>query len=197
MALSGTPPRRTRQLPLVTLLHKIILMHSRRELKKLSNGITAVDQLSGLYTMYSIGNIVNTKSKAVLQHLTIELPGTNNELDKVVQQIRKLIKDNLNKSTYSLVTADAPKDTCTSIVYELRCPVSRCGMCYVGRTHKGKKECLTFITKNCDSKAKHLLQEHMKKKHKDKNQSTINNWQMTKIASSCEDNKLKILESLQ
>ena len=168
----------------------------KTELKKLFNGITAVDQLSGLYTMYSIGNIVNTKSKAVLQHLTIELPGTNNELDKVVQQIRKLIKDNLNKSTYSLVTTDAPKDTCTSIVYELRCPVSRCGMCYVGRTHKGKKECLTFITKNCDSKAKHLLQEHMKKKHKDKNQSTINNWQMTKIASSCEDNKLKILESL-
>ena len=95
------------------------------------------------------------------------------------------------------MTTFTDKDTCTSIVYKLRCPVSSCTMRYVGRTHEGMKECLKFITTNCNSKAKQLLQEHMEEKHNDTNLSTIdNNWDMTKIASICEDNKLKILESL-
>ena len=58
------------------------------------------------------------------------------------------------------------------------------------------KECLRFITTNCDSNAKPLLEKHMEEIH-DKNLSTIdNNRDMTEIVSSCEDNKLKILESL-
>ena len=95
----------------------------------------------------------------------------------------------------------SPKDTCTSIVYELECPVPNCKECYIGRTHEGMKECLKFITTNCDSNAKPLLEKHikdkhMKGKHQDINLSEIKNWRMTEIASSCEDNKLKILESL-
>ena len=161
-------------------------------LKELSNGITAVDQ-QGI--LYSIGNIAKKGSNVVLQYLKIELPGTNNELNEVTQQIRMLIENNL-KSEYSLVPTDAPKDTCTSIVYELRC-VPDCTMRYIGRTHEGMNKRWKFITKNCNSKTKQLLEKHMEEKHNDTNLSTIdNNWDRIEIAASCEDDKLKILESL-
>ena len=86
---------------------------------------------------------------------------------------------------FSLVLTDTPEDTCTSFVYTLKC--SNCNEYYVGRTHYGEHECYNKVTTNRTS----AVYEHIKDTG-----HTFKPEDIQRRFSCCENNKLKILESL-
>ena len=86
---------------------------------------------------------------------------------------------------FSLVLTDTPEDTCTSFVYKLKC--SKCDKYYVGRTHYGEQECYNEITTNTTSAVYKHIQD---------TGHTFKIDDIQRLFSCCENNKLKILESL-
>ena len=162
------------------------------------------DQLQIKEDICAIGNLKKNNSE-FYQHLTIMLPHTivsarlinkiRGVINATIAQINYINAQNnyinaqnnytIEEVEFSLVLTDTPEDTCTSFVYTLKC--SKCDKYYVGRTHYGEQECYNEITTNTTS----AVYEHIKDtKH------TFKIDDMQKVFPCCENNKLKILESL-
>ena len=137
----------------------------------------------------------NSNTSAQNSNTSAQTNNTSAQNSNTSAQTNNTIAQNsntINEVEFSLVLTDTPEDTCSSFVYTLKC--SDCDEYYVGRTHYGEQECFNDITTyneaNRNSPSAVYIHTQAPTRH------TFKIDDMQKVFSCCEDNKLRILESL-
>ena len=136
-------------------------------------------------TIAQNNNTITQNNNAIAQNSNI-IAESNNAIARNSNTSAQS-SNTIDEVKFSLVLTDTPEDTCTSFVYTLKCSTCVPDKYYVGRTHYGEQECFNKIITNTTS----AVYEHIKDTG-----HTFKIDDMQKVLSCCEDDKLKILESL-